>query len=178
MELNGTALGDTSAWLSAPPANGSYAFTIRLPSNFSASPRTGVVNVTGAATSLNLYFSLVQFPAWFNVTGPGGPGTWSIRVGNLTRSSSSSGISVLATNGTYTYDVHPPSGFYAVPSHGTLTVAGTMPPVRIQFFPTSEKPSAALVAALSSGALWVSIWIGAAGVLGFAAVRGLRRRGG
>ena len=69
--------------------------------------------------------------------------------------------SFMATNGTYTFDIHAPPGYYAVPSHGNLTVAGARLPLVIQFHLTSERPSAALIAALSQGAVSVSLWIGA-----------------
>lgn len=178
VELNGTPIGATSAWVSTSLPNGTYSYSVNLPSNFSASPRTGVVTIAGTGTSLSLIFNLVEFPTLFKATGLGASTLWSIRFGNETRQTSANGSSFLAANGSYTFNVDPPSGYYAVPSHGNLTVAGASPPTMIRFYLSSERPSAALVAALSSGALWVSVWIGVAGFAGFAAFRGLRRRGG
>ncbi len=73
--------------------------------------------------------------------------------------------------------MHAPDGYYAVPSHGTLTVAGPAPPIQIEFHLSSEKPSAALVAALTSGAAAAALWIGLSIFAGFVTLRGLRRRG-
>jgi hypothetical protein len=176
--IDGQANPATSAWLSTSLPNGTYPYGIELPSNYSATPRTGVVLVDGYSTVLPIVFNPMEFRSWFEVSGAPGSTDWSIRFGNVTHVGASNGSSFLAANGTYTFDVDPPTGYYAVPSHGTLTVAGPDPPTEIQFHPTSNRPSAALVAALSSGALWTSIWIGLSIFAGFAAVRGLRRRDG
>jgi hypothetical protein len=178
VELNGQPMNASSAWVTAGLPNGSYSYRIHLPSNYSTTPRTGTVVVAGSATKLYLEFDLVAYPTWFEATGPGAPSDWSVRLGNLTQPSSENLTTFVASNGTYTFDVHPPAGYYAVPSHGNLTVAGPTPPIEIEFHLSSLKPSAALVAALSSGALSTSIWIGVSIFVGFAALRGLRRRGG
>ncbi|MCI4326605.1 MAG: hypothetical protein L3K16_03080 [Thermoplasmata archaeon] len=178
VRVDGQSDPATTAWLSTSLPNGSYAYAIELPSNYSATPRTGVVVVHGFSAVLPVTFSLLEFRAWFDVSGAPASTDWSMRFGNLTHAGASNGSSFLAANGTYTFDVDPPAGYFAVPSHGTRTVAGPDPPTEIQFHPTSNRPSAALVAALSSGALWTSIWIGLSVFAGFVAVRGLRRRDG
>jgi len=175
VDLDGQLLSADTEWVSSSLPNGSYAYTVAPPANFSASPRTGVLTVDGFAIKLNLTFALAEFRALFEATGPGASATWTVRLGDLTEKSQANRSSFLAPNGTYTYDVRAPTGYYATPSHGTLTVAGEVAPTVIQFQPTSERPSAALVAALSSGALVVSIWIGASVLAGFAVVRKLRR---
>jgi hypothetical protein len=176
--LNGTPGPATSAWWSASLPNGSYPYVIELPSNYSTTPRIGVLLIDGSSVQILLWFGLVEFPALFEAMGSSVETGWSVRLGNQTEDASSRGPSFMAANGTYTFDVHPPAGYYAIPSHGTLTVAGAVSPVQILFHPSSDQLSAALVAALTSGALSTSLWIGAAVVLGFAAFRGLRRRDG
>jgi hypothetical protein len=176
--LNGQVLAAKSAYVSASLPNGSYSYAIQLPVNYSTTPRTGDFVVGGSAMRLNLTFSLLQFATWFEATGPGAFSAWSVRLGSLTHGASASRSSFLAPNGTYTFDVHPPQGYFAVPSHGNVTVAGAGPPTAIQFVLVSDRPSAALSAALSSGAMTVSIWIGVSIFVGFAAVRWLRRPGG
>ena len=176
--LNGAPTPATSAWVSASLPNGSYAFAVELPPDYSANPRTGELVISGASVQLYLVFSVVQFPMQFLASGPVSASAWSVRLGNTTQTAAGSGPSFLAANGTYTFDVHPPDGYYAVPSHGNLTVAGAPDPVVIQFHPSTNKPSAALVAALTTGALSASVWIGVSVLAGFAAVRGLRRRAG
>ncbi|MCI4340029.1 MAG: hypothetical protein L3J73_02000, partial [Thermoplasmata archaeon] len=168
----------TSSWLSVTLTNGTYPYQLELSTNYSATPRTGVLVIAGAAVLLPVTFAQVQFPLLFQASGPGASGAWSVRFGSLTQGASGSASTFLAANGTYTYDVHPPSGSYAVPSHGSLVVAGPSAPIPIQFHPSSLRPSAALVAALTSGALSASAWIGASIFVGFAAVRGLGRRDG
>ena len=118
----------TTAWLSTSLPNGSYAYAIELPSNYSATPRTGVVVVHGFSAVLPVTFSLLEFRAWFDVSGAPASTDWSIRFGNLTHAGASNGSSFLAANGTYTFDVDPPAGYFAVPSHGTLDRRGPRPP--------------------------------------------------
>jgi hypothetical protein len=176
--LEGQPNAAASAWVSTSLPNGSYPYDIQVPSNFSATPGLGMLVVDGAPVQVLLVFTLVEFPMLFEAMGSAAPTAWSVRLGNLTQTASSGGSSFMAANGTYTFDVHPPAGFYAIPSHGTLSVAGPAPPIAIQFHLSSEQPSAALVAALTSGAVSTSIWIGASILVGFATLRGLVRRGG
>jgi hypothetical protein len=176
--LDGQEFAATSAWISTSLPNGTYGYTLNLPANYSTSPRTGVIVVNGAAMSTSVAIALVMFPTWFRASGPSPPNPWTVRLGNLTHPAAANGSSFLTANGSYTFDVHPPTGYYAVPSHGNVTVSGPSSAIMIQFFPTSERPSAALVAALSAGALSTSIWIGASILVGYAVFRGLRRRGG
>ena len=72
--------------------------------------------------------------------------------------------------------MHAPKGYYSVPSHGNVTVAGPAADVVIRFYPVSGQPSPALVAALSWGALTVALWMGGSMFVGFVGLRGLRRR--
>jgi hypothetical protein len=176
--VNGQTISATSAWVSTSLPNGTYPYAIDLPANYTASPPTGVLTIGGSAVQQSLAFSLAEYRTWFEATGLGSSSAWSVRLGNSTQGTSANRAAFMAANGTYTFDVHPPAGYYAVPSHGTVTVSGSTAPTRIQFFPVSELPSASLVAALSSGALMTSIWIGGSIFVGFAAVRGLRRRDG
>jgi len=176
--LNGVPYAAASAWVSTTLPNGSYTYLINLPVNFSASPRVGAFVVDGSAMPIYLAFNLMQYPMRFEVAGVGASTFWSVRFGALTQGASGNGSMFQAPNGTYTFNIHPPAGFYAVPSHGTLTVAGEVPSVHVQFLPSSNRPSAELVAQLTAGALATSIWIGASIGVGFVAFRGLRRKGG
>ncbi|MCI4320168.1 MAG: glycoside hydrolase family 44 protein [Thermoplasmata archaeon] len=176
--LNGTPMAATSAWVSTIVPNGTYAYTVSLPANFSASPRTGSFQVGGFGVTFPLNITLLRYRAWFEATGPAAASAWSVRFGNLTAAASAAQSSFLAPNGSYTFDIHPPAGYYAVPSHGNLTVAGPTAPTVLRFEPITNRPSAALVAALSSGALWTALWIGGSVVVSYAAFRSLRRRPG
>jgi hypothetical protein len=174
--VNGQSIAAPSAWLSAALTNGSYGYTVELPPNFTATPRTGVLEVNGSSRTVTLWFTPVTFPMQFVGSGLSASTAWSVRFGNLTQGAASGGSSFMAANGTYTFDVHPPPGYYAVPSHGTVAVTGPMPPIEIQFLPVSNQPSAALVAALTSGALSTAMWIGVSMYGGFLLLRRLRRR--
>lgn len=178
LTLDGETMPASSAWISTTLPNGSYAYSVNLPSNYSANPRSGELVVNGFSRTLSLFFDPVEFPTLFEADGPGASTAWSVRLGNWTSGADGARSVFMAMNGTYTFDVHPPPGYYAVPSHGTLTVAGPDAAVEIQFHPSSERPSAALVSALSAGALGVAAWIGLSIFLGFVLVRRLRRWGG
>ncbi|HTT35789.1 MAG TPA: hypothetical protein VMH78_08005 [Thermoplasmata archaeon] len=167
-----------SAWVSATLPNGTYPYHIELPANYSATPRSGVLVIAGYAAPVLLSFDLLRFQTGFEAIGPGSTNGWSVRLGNTTLPATANRSDFMAPNGTYTFDVHPPDGYYAVPSHGILTVAGSTASTKVQFYPSSEKPSAALVAELTSGALEVSTWVALSALLGFAVVRRIRHRGG
>lgn len=175
--LNGTELPANSAWLADSVPNGTYSYSVRVPANYTVTPRVGDVLVDESTTEFTLTISLLEFPAEFDGVGLSGDLGWSVRLGNLTTSATGAKTAFLAPNGTFTFDVHPPAGYYAVPSHGNLTVAGVLPPTPIHFLPTSNQPSAALVAQLSAGALSVSLWISVSVAGGFFLFRRFRRRG-
>jgi hypothetical protein len=168
----------TSAWLSVSLPNGTYSYALFLPANYTATPRNGSVSVDGAPIAVSVGFDLMRFTAGFEAIGPGSTSSWSVRLGNATFNAAANRSGFLVANGTYTFDVHPPDGFYVLPSHGNLTVNGPTPFLQVHFYPSSLKPSAELVAKLTSGAFVVSAWIGLAGALGFVVVRATRRRGG
>lgn len=176
--VGGSAMSPNGSWVTGAFVNGSYPYVVVVPSNFSVTPRTGWLNVTGGRATVLLNVSLLRFAAGFAAVGPGASEGWSVRLGNVTTAAAENRSEFVLPNGSYTYDVHPPSGDYAVPSHGTLTVAGATPLVSLKFYPVSNKPSAALVAQLTAGALIASAWIGLSVVLGFAVVRRARRRRG
>lgn len=175
--LNGGAISVNSSWAVTSLPNGSYSYRIVLPPDFSTTPRTGTITISGSPSRIFLLFELLTFPASFSAQGLPADTSWAVRLGNRTQSTTDGISNFLAANGTYTFDVHAPAGYYASPTNGTLTVAGAMRPLSIQFLPSSERPSAALVAALTSGAVTVSLWIAGAGFVGYAVVRWTRRRG-
>ena len=174
--VNGTTYWGGGSAVSTTLENGTYPYRIDVPSNFSSTPPSGLLRIDGSAARLSPVFSLLEFAARFAVGGPEPSGPWTVRLGNSTLPGTSNGTSFLEANGTYTFDVHPPSGEFAVPSHGNLTVAGTVPPQVIQFYPTSEKPSDALIARLSAGVAWVVVWLGGAGVLAYVVLGGIWHR--
>ncbi|MCI4336571.1 MAG: hypothetical protein L3K17_05170 [Thermoplasmata archaeon] len=175
--VNGQPIVATSAWVSTSLPNGSYFYAIELPANFTVNPQTGQLLISGYNVQLSLSFALAMFSTRFTATGAASTG-WSVRLGDTTENASGTGPSFMEANGTYTWDVHAPDGYYAIPSHGNLTVAGQAPVVQIQFHLSSNQPSAALVAALTSGAVSASFWIGLSMLVGFVSFRGLRRRDG
>lgn len=177
IDVTGAPMGATSAWVSTNETNGTYGYTVQVPANYTVSPRNGVVAVNGSDVAVPLTVSLALYAAGFTATGPGASAVWSVRLGNSTVNGPGSGSGFTLPNGTYTFDVHPPTGMYAVPSHGNLTVAGPTPLVVVRFYPVSLQPSAALVAQLTSGGVLVSAWIVLAGAIGYGAVRLARRRG-
>ncbi len=178
VELPGRTLSVTSAWAAASLPNGTYPFVIDPPPGFGVVPRSGTIAVHGGALRIYPSFAPAMFPAAFTASGPGATSGWSVRLGNVTLGASGSASTFEAPNGTYTFDVHPPAGYYADPSHGTVTVSGGVAPLRIQLLPTSVRPSGALIERLDAGALSVGIWLTASTAVGFVAIRGLVRRGG
>jgi len=78
-------------------------------------------------------------------------------------------------NGTYTFDVASPGGYYPRPSHGNLTVSATAAPLVIYFFPTGPGSIPSLWS-LGAKALLVGSVIGGATWGGFVLIGRIDRR--
>jgi outer membrane protein assembly factor BamB len=73
------------------------------------------------------------YPVTFSASGLSAGAEWSVLLNGTGRSTSSSEISFLEPNGTYSYEILPPLGFSVTPSSGNLTVSGNAFPVVIDF---------------------------------------------
>ncbi len=135
--------------------NGSYDYTVSAGDLWTAYPSRGVLVVDGAPTSLRVTFA--PAPAYgvtFDPTGLSDSG-WNVTVGDRTGSSSSATpIQFDLPNGTYGWSATSLLGAYhAVPSSGSITVAGAPVVQEVVFEPVTYDVTFRPVG-LPAGTLW------------------------
>lgn len=127
-----TALG---AWATARLPNGTYAFEIGPVPGFEVEPRSGMVTVAGSAVVLSVSFERPMFSVSFRALGVPYSARWEVRLSDTSGTAHGGADGFEEPNGTYTYDVTPPTGYYADPSHGNVTVNGSDDVMAIAFHP-------------------------------------------
>jgi Cellulase (glycosyl hydrolase family 5) len=169
--VDGARYNSTSSWVTAKLANGSYVSTIRGSEDWSA--RQGQVNfsVAGADVVVNVNFIRSEYPVIFYEDGLPSNLSWSVRFSdeNLSPSIEASALEAgtVAPNGTYTFDVVAPQGYYPAPSHGVFTVHAGPAALTISFFPSHPEPIPSIWS-LGPKAIVVATVIGVAAWGGFA----------
>ncbi len=110
---------------------GTYTYQARAISSHNCSCE-GNVTVEGP-TTVPLTFFPDSYRLTFQETGlPNGTG-WGVLLGTRSNGSLSASIGFTVANGTYSYDVLPPSGYYASPGSGVATVQGANRTVALVF---------------------------------------------
>jgi hypothetical protein len=135
VDLNSDPLPNNGSWVTTHLLNGSYSFRIPDVTSFVPSLRSGTFTVQGSEVTFPFAFNTAKSEiAFTEVVAP--TGAWSVRFGdqgnNSTTGVSGSTLSFWAANGSYTYDVEGPPGYYADPSHGTITVTGEVVRVDVE----------------------------------------------
>jgi Phosphoesterase family len=74
-----------------------------------------------------------HFTVKFVETGLPTGATWSVALGNVLQTSTSTVVSFSELNGSYNYSVHTPPTYSVSPRAGTVTVSGITPPVDVSF---------------------------------------------
>ncbi|MDE1820699.1 MAG: hypothetical protein KGJ23_14660 [Euryarchaeota archaeon] len=139
--VNGQVFSSTRPWLSVELPAGSYPFTVVVPPGYIVSPRTGSIVVQGITPPLRLHFSLATFPIAVAVQGPSGGLNWKLRFSDhLVNLTSAASFSFREPNGSYSWDVVNPPGYYAERSHGNLTVGVEGAEISVTFVPTGVGP--------------------------------------
>lgn len=122
--------------------NGTYSYSVGAPSGYTAQPSSGSVAVAGQSPAKVLvkFSPPTTYAVTFDETGLTGQ-SWSVTLtsstgATSTLSSTAGSITFQEQNGTYSYTITAPSGFMAVPSSGSVTVAGQAPSaVEVVFAP-------------------------------------------
>jgi DNA-binding beta-propeller fold protein YncE len=149
--LNGTVGADTiqtgqASNISYAEPNGTYPYTIGAPLNFVATKSAGQLTVHGA--NLTVMVTFIRWTSNYTVAFveaglPGGM-TWSVELGGTTMNATLTpplyaGIEIQfpgQLNGSYAFEVTAPSGYWATPEFGNLSVAGHDVNVTIAFSQT------------------------------------------
>lgn len=129
--LGGTLESSSSTNLSFFEPNGTYAFTVGVESNFSASPSAGVLTVNGTNQAVLVNFTR-EFSIGFTERGLPTGTPWNVTVGLLTSSSITSSIIFQEPNGTYAYMIGEVPGWQTKDA-GTVRVAGAEVNVNLTF---------------------------------------------
>ena len=134
--LAGTLQSSTTATILFSEKNGTYAFTVGSISGFAATPASGNVTVSGAATSQTIAFTTVsttKYSVTFTESGLPSSTSWTVTLAGTPSSSTSTTITFSELNGSYGYSVGAVTGYTANPSSGTVTVTGAAASVTIVF---------------------------------------------
>ncbi len=132
---SGTYPAGSSVTLSESPASG-YGFA--------GWRGTGIGSYTGSTSSptVTMNSNLTEvalfapwYPVSFRETGLPPGTTWSVTLGGVAGSSSSTSITFSLANGNYTFTVGPVSGYTVLPESGTVGVAGSAVSVGVTFTP-------------------------------------------
>jgi len=137
VSVSGLPILSSGAWATDTLSNGSYSYTVPNVRDYLPSPRSGTVVVNGSGQVINITFARMVYNVTFQPAGLTPGATWCVQLSN----GSCREVETFATpNGSYFYNVTPPAGFVAVPSHGILVVNGTGIVVLISFTATEPAP--------------------------------------
>lgn len=103
--------------------NGTYSFTVEPPSGWGSTPSTGSITVAGKNVYTVLDFYRIYVVS-FNESGIPSGTKWSMGLGGSIESSTTSVIAYDEPNGTYSYNISSPPGYFPTPSSGSITVSG------------------------------------------------------
>jgi hypothetical protein len=126
VDVSGDPFASAGAWTTARLPNGTYTFSIPQVEDFIPSLRSGGFTVNGQNMTFEFAFPEVNYSVLFALGDAPTGRSIEVRLSNetVTVTTGSNGASAIFSlpNGSYTFDVVPPSGFLASPSHGTVTV--------------------------------------------------------
>jgi len=119
-----------------------------------------------------------MFSVTFAVTGLPAGAQYQVRFSNSTQVTELTSFGFQIPNGSYTFDVAAPTGYYPSPAHGTVAVNGTSIIVKIAVLPIGRGPNPPFWTLVTPAAVTVGA-LGLAGG-GVFALLGVvwRRRGG
>lgn len=133
--LNGSSLSSYSQTILFDEPNGSYLFNVSSIPEFSLSPSSGLVVVSGSNVTYILSFSRI-YSVTFEETGLPLSDSWSVTLGNHSFSSTDWTISFSMKNGSYPYSVSS-LGLLPTPASGTVILNGSPVKEVISFSPAN-----------------------------------------
>jgi len=142
--VNGIEHAANGSWVTAQLANGSYSCLVGVPAGWEPRPTQPQVTVAGADVVQAINFTRSVFAVTFFERGLPSHLMWGVRFAdeNLSPILEASEIAAdtQAPNGTYTFDVESPLGYYPTPSHGLFTVHAGPSNLTITFLPNHPAP--------------------------------------
>jgi hypothetical protein len=134
VDLDGSPIYNNASWVTIRLPNGTYYFRVPNEQSFIPQLRDGHFTVNGTNVTFATPFVVASSEIVFSITGGPSGAPWGVRVGNLNLTTDSSTLTLSEPNGSYTFDVRAPSGYYAIPSHGTLSIDGQTIRVLVTMF--------------------------------------------
>ncbi|MGC8620221.1 MAG: hypothetical protein ACP5LA_06975, partial [Thermoplasmata archaeon] len=122
---NGQSYSSTTNTISFTELNGTYLYTITtVNKSYVPNPSSGTFTVNGANVNIAITFTLKTYTVTFTETGLPSGKTWSVTLGDTTKSSNTNTITFTEPNGTYHFSIGVISGYTSNPSTGTIIVNG------------------------------------------------------
>ncbi len=141
IEVNDATQNSSSSTITFLEQNGTYNFSVGDVAGYTNTGGSGSVTVTGLAQSVPVTFTTKaagSFPVTFVETGLA-PGTsWTIEMNDATQNSSSSTITFLEQNGTYSFSVGDVPGYASSTTSGAIIVNGGAATETINFTAFAE----------------------------------------
>ncbi|EQD33651.1 thermopsin precursor, partial [mine drainage metagenome] len=113
--------------------NGSYAYTVSTQNKNYAPSYISPFTVNGAPVSVPVTFSKVLYKVTFTEVGLPAGSNWSVTLNGTTSSSTSSSISFMEPNGTYSFTLSTTNPAYGPLSTSSFTVSGAVKSVSVTF---------------------------------------------
>ncbi len=152
--LNGNTQSSTTSQITFQEPAGTYQYSITAPSDYTASPSSGSVSVSGATTQ-PITFSQVTYPVTFTESGLPSGTSWSVTLNGATESSTSSSVVFEEPAGSYSFSISAISGYTASPSSGSVSVSGTTSEaITFTKAPLATYPVTFTESGLPSGTSW------------------------
>ena len=160
--VEGTQRTTNTSSLTFEVLNGTIPFRVAAPPGFTAFPGSGSIIVTGTPRTQLVTFALVS-PAQFTltVTQVGLPTgiPWRINISGHVATSAGTNLSLLLSNGSYSFNVGGGTGFTAVPASGVILIQGRPAFLNLTFTKNQSPrlPNFAVVfveTGLPSGSTW------------------------
>jgi hypothetical protein len=153
-----TEVESVGAWTTARLVNGTYSYSIPDVADFVPLLDAGIFTVDGFDIVFTVPFPQASFSVTFAVANLPANDPWEVRLSNATATLTGPRTVFSEPNGTYTFDVIPPSGYLAEPSHGTVTVDDRAIAINVSFAAAGLPPvppvlSLGMPAALAAGAI-------------------------
>jgi hypothetical protein len=120
---NGQSFPGTGTSITFSEPNGSYAFLVSAP-GYIAFPATGNFTIAGGSASRAITFVQATYPVRFTENGLPNGTSWSVTLGGVTQSSTTTVIDFQESNGSYTYRLASSMPEYGAPG-GTFVVTGS-----------------------------------------------------
>jgi hypothetical protein len=158
LELYGSSLNGQNPDISFAEVNGSYSYSIYMPSPETASPSSGSITVSGSAVTQDITVNVPVKDYTLSFTGSGLPsGTYFTVSTGVGSASGNPTASFTVPNGTYSYTIADVSSngqtYIPSPNAGTVTISGSSRTVSITFTTQSFIVSVP-ESGLPSGTMW------------------------